>query len=293
MKTPVERGKFKPNMNYSDFYNECAAVLESAGIENFRNEARWLILEPFQLSGAVLFSQTDVPPEQLKCVRDLCARRCKHEPLQYLLGNAPFGEIELSVTPAVLIPRCETVSLVEHALAHLPPGGTMLDVGCGSGAIALLAAFRRPDIRVTALDKSAAALAVAKENAVKLGLTARVGFLESDLVSAVAGSRFDLIAANLPYVTFDEYAELAADVRDYEPEMALTAPDNGMALIKQLIANAPEVLVPGGRLVLEMSPHQTGIAKEELGAGGYEDISVFADQFEKMRFVSAVFPLNA
>ena len=280
-------------MNYNELYNECAGALKDAGVGNFSNEARWLVLEPFQLSGAVLFSGAAVPPEQLTRVRELCSRRCRREPLQYLLGSAPFGELELAVSPAVLIPRSETICLVEYALKHIPYSGSMLDVGCGSGAIALLAAYRRPDIRVTALDKSPEALEVAKFNADSLKLENFPEFLESDLLSAVPDRRFDLIAANLPYVTFEEYEHLEPEVRVYEPELALTAPDDGMALISRLISDAPGALNPGGTIVLEMSPHQTPRAVAELTASGCEKITVFADQYGKMRFVAAAVPGNA
>ena len=215
------------------------------------------------------------------------SRRCNREPLQYILGNAPFGELELKVTPAVLIPRCETEVLVDHAVKHLPENGKLLDVGCGSGAISLLAAYRRRDIAVTALDKSPEALAVAGENARLLDLSSRVKFHESDLLSALTEEKFDVIAANLPYVTFDEYAELAPEVRSFEPQLALTAPDEGMALIFGLIRTAPRFLVPGGSIVLEMSPHQTVRAESALKENGFSEVEIFADQFGKMRFVAA------
>ena len=276
-------------MNNYELYLECAAALESAGIENFRNEARWLVLEPFQLSAGELFSAAPVPPERLGKVRELCRNRCQHQPLQYLLGSAPFGEIELAVTPEVLIPRCETEVLVDFALAHLPEGARLLDVGCGSGAIALLAAFRRRDIQVTAVDKSPGALEVARMNARRLELPDIPEFLESDLLSALEGRRFDFIAANLPYVTYEEYGTLSTEVREYEPQMALVAADDGMALISQLIADAPDKLADNGWLALEMSPHQTARAEAEMTRRGFEEISVFADQFGKKRFAAGVY----
>lgn len=276
-------------MNYLELQNECASALEQAGIENFRNESRWLVLETLQLPAAALYSSAAVPDVQISRVRELCSRRCQHEPLQYILGSAPFAELELKVDPHVLIPRSETVCLVEYALEHLVPGGTLLDVGCGSGAIALLAASRRPDIAVTAVDKSPDALNTAKENASLLGVDTRGSFFESDLLKQLPLQKFDVIAANLPYVTFEEYAGLADDVRLYEPEMALTAPDDGMALISELIVSAPEYLKSGGVLVLEMSPPQTARAAAELAANGFTGSEIFADQFGKKRFVAGRF----
>ena len=275
-------------MNYLELYNESVAALKSAEIENSGNEARWLVLETLGIPASKLFSGETVSPEQVDLIRSLCTRRCQHEPLQYLLGSAPFGEIELEVTPAVLIPRCETEVLVGYALEHLAHNGSMLDVGCGSGAIGILAACRRPDISVTALDKSPEALKVAEKNAHTLGVFRRMKFLESDLLSALDDQKFDLVAANLPYVTFDEYETLAPEVKNHEPQMALTAPDEGMELIDRLIDSVSVCMKKNAVLVLEMSPHQTARAERKLLECGFEKISVFADQFGKMRFVAAV-----
>ena len=265
-----------------------AEMLKSAGIGNFQNEARWLVLETLGLSSSALFTDYVPTPEQCALLDELLFRRCQHEPLQYILGSAPFGEIDLKVTPAVLIPRCETELLVEYVVKHLPENGSLLDVGCGSGAISLLSAYRRRDIAVTALDKSPEALAVAGENARQLSLADRVIFVASDLLSALAGEKFDIIAANLPYVTFDEYETLSPEVRDFEPQLALTAPDEGMALIVELIRSAPRFLVSGGRIVLEMSPHQTNRAEAALTENGFTEIEIFPDQFGKMRFAAAI-----
>ena len=274
-------------MNYLELQNECASALERAGIENFRNESRWLVLETLQLPAAVLYSDSPVSSADIDRIRKLCARRCQHEPLQYILGSAPFAELELRVDPNVLIPRSETVILVEYILEKVPVNGTLLDVGCGSGAIALLAAYRRPDITVCAVDKSSGALAVASANARMLGSESRVKFFESDLLNELPAMKFDCIAANLPYVTEEEYAGLADDVRLFEPEMALTAPDEGMALISRLIVSAPEYLRAGGAIALEMSPPQTARAVRELEARGFGETEIFADQFGKKRFAAA------
>ena len=274
-------------MNYSDLQKECSAVLKTAGIANFTNESRWLVLETLGIPATLLYGDTPASVEHIAKVRELCRRRCSHEPLQYLLESAPFAELDLFVSPDVLIPRSETVCLAEYIIGILPQNGSMLDVGCGSGAISLLAAHRRQDIRVTAVDKSLQALAVARRNCADLGLAERVRFCESDLLAGVNGMRFNAIAANLPYVTFDEYAGLDEDVRCYEPEIALTAPDDGMALISRLISDAPGVLLPGGVIALEMSPWQTDRACKELEIRGFENIKTFPDQFGKLRFTAA------
>ena len=122
-----------------------------------------------------------------------------------------------------------------------------------------------------------------------LGLETQVSFFESDLLNQLPAQKFDVIAANLPYVTFEEYAGLEDDVRLYEPEMALTAPDDGMALISALIVSAPEYLKSGGVLVLEMSPPQIARAAAELETRGFTGMEIFADQFEKKRFIAGRF----
>lgn len=276
-------------MNVDELIKKCAAALENAGIGNFRNEARWLVLETLSLPASAIVFKEELDRVQQETVEALLARRCRREPLQYLLGSAPFAELELTVTPAVLIPRCETEILAEHLLGTLPADGTLLDVGCGSGAISLLAAHRRKDISVTALDISCDALEVAKLNAEKLHLSDRVQFLQSDLLSALLPEqKFDAVAANLPYVTFDEYAGLEDEVRCYEPQLALTAADEGMELIFKLIRELPPHLHSGSRVALEMSPHQIPRAEAALYQRGFSRIGSFADQFGKKRFAAAV-----
>lgn len=276
-------------MNVDELIKKCAAALEEAGIGNFRNEARWLVLETLSLPASAIVFNEKLDRVQQEAVEALLARRCRREPLQYLLGSAPFAELELTVTPAVLIPRCETEILAEHLLGTLKTGGTFLDVGCGSGAIALLAAFRRKDISVTALDISHEALEVAKLNAEKLHLSDRVQFLQSDLLSALPPEqKFDAVAANLPYVTFEEYSGLDDEVRCYEPQLALTAADEGMELIFKLIRDLPGHLHSGSRIALEMSPHQIPRAEASLQQRGFRRIGCFADQFGKKRFAAAV-----
>ena len=180
-------------------YRQLISRLSSAGIENAAGEARLLIEHFCGCDASTL--RPDAPLPEMARLCEAVSRRERREPLQYILGSAPFAELELKVDPHVLIPRSETVCLVEYALEHLVPRGTLLDVGCGSGAIALLAASRRPDIAVTAVDKSPDALNTAKENASQLGVDTRVSFFESDLLKQLPLQKFDVIAANLPYVT--------------------------------------------------------------------------------------------
>ena len=273
-------------MDIRDLISEAAVKLKAAGIENYANEARWLVQESAGCR-AFFSSGDELAPEREKIARLAIERRCRREPLQYILGSAPFGELELLVSPAVLVPRPETEVLVACALAQLEHGGSLLDLGCGSGAIALLSASRRPEIRVTAVDNSPEALAVAITNARNLALNKRIDFRESDLFSALAGERFSLIAANLPYVSESEYLTLEPEVRCFEPECALTAPEEGFALIRQAINSCSTHLLPGGKVIFEMSPRQIPAALELLEAQNFT-AKVVADQFGEQRFAFGV-----
>ena len=161
----------------------------------------------------------------------------------------------------------------------------MLDIGTGSGAVALSAAYERKDLLVTAVDISPAALQVAQKNAHTLELG--VEFLISDLFSALPERKFDGIAANLPYVTMEEYKLLAPEVRDFEPELALTAPDDGFAIIAECIRKLPEHLLPGGMAIFEMSPHQTAKAAGMLRSCGFA-ADILCDLTGRERFVRGI-----
>lgn len=261
-----------------------AAGIESAGVE-----ADILVSELAGLDRTELFlrSDTEVPAELERKIRELGRRRANREPLQYLLGYAYFMNIRVDVSSEVLIPRPETECLVEWAMERLPENGSVLDLGTGSGAIALALAYERPDAVVTAVDISPGALAIALRNAEKLDLT-RVRFLESDLFAALEGETFDLIAANLPYVTDEEYDELEPEVRIHEPRLALTAPDSGFALISRAAEEAPRYLNPGGGVIFELSPAQVPrLATQLARSGAFEEIISKQDYTRRERFVTA------
>jgi release factor glutamine methyltransferase len=180
------------------------------------------------------------------------------EPRQYVTGIQEFWGLEFAVTPAVLIPRPETEHLVEAALAlvkqgRLPANLKLIDVGTGSGAIALSLAHELPQAEVTATDISTAALAVARRNAERLGVDGRVRFVESDVLAALPGEgRFDLIVSNPPYVALSEADKVQAIVKDYEPLGAVFAGEDGLSVIERLIPQAAIALRPGGWLMIEI-----------------------------------------
>ncbi|MGI9218693.1 MAG: peptide chain release factor N(5)-glutamine methyltransferase [Hydrogenophaga sp.] len=206
----------------------------------------------------------------------LLQRRQAGEPVAYLLGEKEFGGLTLAVDARVLVPRPDTEVLVEWALDALPPGGAnvprLLDLGTGSGAIALTVADRRPNVHVTATDASADALAVAQANAQRLGLAVR--FAYGAWLAAVPGERFDVIASNPPYIAEGDH-HLAA--LTHEPIGALTAGPDGLDDIRQIVAHAPSALNPGGWLLLEHGHDQAAAVREQLGAQGFEAVSSRTD----------------
>jgi release factor glutamine methyltransferase len=169
---------------------------------------------------------------------------------------AAFHGIDLEVGPGVLVPRPETEILVELVVAVTPSGGAVLDLGTGSGAVALAVAAARSDLRVTGIEASPEALAWAIRNRDRLGLGERVELLQGDLFSPVTGRTFHVIVANLPYIREDEKSVLPCEVRNWEPESALFAGVDGLTVIRRAIAEVSAYLFPGGVLFLEMAPGQ-------------------------------------
>lgn len=210
---------------------------------------------------------------------DLVERRLAGEPLQYITGKAEFYGLPFEVNRDVLIPRPETELLVEKALAFAPlfrnPG--ILDVGTGSGAIAIALAQEWPEAAVTAIDISGAALDIARRNAQHAGVAHRIRFLEGDLLAPAAGKQFDLIVSNPPYVPENDRATLAIEVRNYEPAQALFAGEDGLAVYRRLIPAAFSALAPGGILLLEIGYGQQEAVQSLLESQGFAGIEFFPD----------------
>jgi release factor glutamine methyltransferase len=223
-----------------------------------RRDAQVLLLRVLERDGAWLLAHPEVKlsEEQAGQYDDWIARRLRNEPVQYILGEQEFYGLMLRVTPDVLIPRPETEHLVEAVLERVPKDAAVriCDVGTGSGAIAVALAHELPRAQVMALDISAAALQVAKENAERHGVAGRVRFVESDLLNGVKGETFDLVVSNPPYVADSEVLE--AQVRLYEPSEALFAGPTGLEVYRKLIPQAREELVCGGWLLMEIGQGQ-------------------------------------
>jgi release factor glutamine methyltransferase len=236
----------------------------------------------------LLAHETDaVEPDAEAAVRKLFQRRQAGEPIAYILGEREFFGLPFAVTPAVLIPRPETELLVELARSHLPEGGRLLDVGTGSGAVAVAIAHMRADAEVWACDLSSAALAVARANAARND--ARVHFVESDLFAALEGERFEVIASNPPYVAEGDPHLAEGDLR-FEPALALASGPDGLDLIRRLAGEARRHLQPGGRLVFEHGHDQGPASCALVRALGYDQVNDYNDLSSKPRVCAGRWP---
>lgn len=252
-----------------------ATLLREPGLPPM--ESRILLSHVLGWSRTQLITRDREPlaPETVAVYRALHARRVAGEPIAYLTGTREFFGLTLNVSPSVLIPRPETELLVELALARIE-GRQMprvLDLGTGSGAIALAIAHSRPDARVTALDRSADALDVARENARQLGLEGRVRFLASDWYDALPADEtpFDLIVSNPPYIVSGDEHLSQGDLR-FEPVDALTDHADGLAALRVIVAGAPSRLLPDSWLLCEHGYHQAADVRALCTAAGFTDV---------------------
>ncbi len=247
--------------------------LEKRGVESARLNAELIIGHALALKRMQLYLQFERPLSEveLEKIRPLVKRRGNREPVQYILGETEFGGLKLKVDRRALIPRPETEYLVELITRRLTAApASVLDLGTGSGAIALALAKAYPDASVTAVDKSAEALALARENAIATGLEQRVRFLESDWFAAVgADEKFALIVANPPYLSDKETAETPQEVREFEPMTALSSGVDGTTDLSQIVSQARVHLTPGGMLACETGMAQRDFLGEAATTAGY------------------------
>lgn len=246
-----------------------------------RRDAELLLLHITGLDRAALLTHPDraLSETELARYRAAIARRAQHEPIQYITGVQEFYGRPFAVTPAVLIPRPETEHLVEAVLALQPAPTRVLDVGTGSGILAVTLALELPDSQITAVDISTDALALARQNAASLSAASRIRFFASDLLAAVSGERFDCIVSNPPYVPTGDLLE--PQVERYEPSTALYAGGDGLAVYRRLIPAAAQALEAGGNLLLEIGHGQRDAVAELLQASGFAHIR-FRDDLQQI-----------
>ena len=273
------RGLFDHSMSVGDAIGWGATSLdESDGVfRNSRADATLLLRHVLQIPHAELFAYRDrhLTTPQLQAFQALIDQRLTGRPVQYITGEQEFFGLPFRVTPDVLIPRPETEHVVEAAIARLQglSAPRIVDVGTGSGAIAVALAHAMPRAEIVALDISPAALSIAQENARRNEVGDRIQFVGSDLLAAVTGERFDAVVSNPPDVALSERASLAKEVRDFEPSSALFAGPTGLEIFQRLVVDAAGVLGPGGLLLMEIGHGQRdAIAKLLHGWEGGEFI---------------------
>jgi release factor glutamine methyltransferase len=258
-----------------------AQLAEGPQPDRARRDAETLLLHHIGKNRAWLMAHGDDEFAGCRAVSyaAVLKRRLRGEPIQYITGETEFYGLPFRVTPDVLIPRPETEHLVEKVIP-LCAGlerPRIVDVGTGSGAIAVAIAHALPQAQVMATDVSDAALAIARGNAQRNGVAERMFFAQGDLLEPVKGELFDVVASNPPYVPEEDRASLDVEVREYEPEQALFGGLGGMDAYRRLIPQAADTLAPGGHIVLEIGYGQRRAIEALLTAGGYEEIEFVPD----------------
>ena len=235
-----------------------------------------------------LRQESELPDFAAERIADIIARLRRHEPLQYIVGSARFHGHRFKVTPAVLIPRPETEQLVDLIVDENPASDLrVLDMGTGSGCIAISLARALKFAQVDALDVSRDALAVARENAALLKV--KVQFFESVMLAPQPPGRYDIIVSNPPYICWSERESMDRNVKDYEPGQALFVPDNDPLLFYKAIAPyAVQSLERGGRLYLEINQRFGNEVKRLLESSGFDEVRIIEDSYGKVRFAAAI-----
>lgn len=264
------------------------SVLAEAGIDTARLEAELLLARACDdCARALLYMdlQRELSPEAEESYEALLARRARREPLAYILGHWGFRRLTLKTDARALIPRPETEIVVERALEHLNGMSepAVLDVGTGTGAIALAIVDEHPRARVTAIDTSSDALALARENLDLLGINGRVRLIEHDLTEGLGRDEFDLVVSNPPYVEPEDIETLQPEVRDWEPRIALVAHGATEAVARA----ATDALRPGGWVVLEIAENQAAKVAGLLTDLGYEHLRISPDMAGRDRVIEA------
>ena len=263
----------------ADVLKEATQILQNAGVPEARREAGSLLSFVIGKDRTFLIAhaEDELNYAHVDQFREVVERRAAGEPLQYITGTQDFFGREFRVTPDVLIPRPETELLVEAALEVNKTPTLICDVGTGSGCIALTLLCELDHARAVALDKSPAALEIAKFNAQKLGVPDRAEFVVSDCFDSLDAREFDLIVSNPPYVSAGVIAGLQREVRDHEPLIALSPGPDGLSIIRRLIQDAPKFLRQNGHLIMEIGFDQGEAVQNLVDTSVWELVEVRPD----------------
>lgn len=252
--------------------------LADKGVENARLESEWLLCAVLGLDRMGLYVNFDKPltEAELTSFRGMVARRAKREPLQYILGSQEFMGLEFDVLPGVLIPRHDTEVLVTALIQRAGEQSRILDIGVGSGCIAVALARALPQAEVVGVDNSPEALVLAQQNAARLGV--RITLFAGSLFEPFPGQKFDLIVSNPPYIPTTDLETLQPEVRDFEPIQALDGGPDGLDFYQRITQAAPAYLKPGGWLLFEVGVNQAEpVQKLFTRAGKFADLFTVKD----------------
>jgi release factor glutamine methyltransferase len=295
MSTPASKTDDSP-WTIGRLLNWTADYFAKQGLESPRLEAEVLLAHARGCQRIMLYTAfEEVASEELRTkFRELVKRRTAGEPFAYLAGKREFFSLEFAVTRDVLIPRPETEQLVMTVVDWVRrrglPSARIIDLGTGSGCIAVCLAKQLPGAQITAVDVSEAALAVARRNAERHGVSGRVEFARSDLLADVPAGQFDVIVSNPPYITSSEMATLDASVRDHEPHLALDGGADGTDVIARIIDAVPRWLVPGGLLAMEISPTIVSQVNQLVAGSSLRPLPTLLDLAGRVRIVQAEMP---
>jgi release factor glutamine methyltransferase len=269
----------------------------SIGIETAQLDAECLLAHVLCVERLKLFLDFAEPvsPGDRGAFRELVRRRANERvPVAQLTGHKEFWSLPLKVTADVLVPRPDTETLVAAVLERLPAGDRelrILDVGTGSGAVALAIAVERPTAHLVATDISQAALEIARENADVNGVSGRIEWRHGPLFEPVAGQRFDWIVSNPPYVAEKQRETLPPELA-HEPELALFSGEDGTTMLAELVEHAPKLLVPGGGIAVELAPEQADSVTGWCRDAGFDQVRTHRDLGRRVRVVSAQLPVG-
>lgn len=268
-------------MNVADALRDASSTLASTGLKEPQRDARLLLAFAADKPKEFLFAhpEYELDANETEAFCDAIRRRAAHEPVQYITGRTEFYGREFEVSPAVLIPRPETEILVEKAVDSLKNlrAAHFCEVGAGSGCISVSMLAELPNATAVAVDISSEALETARRNAVRRGVAERLELRESDVFDSVPEIGFDAVVSNPPYISLEEIADLDREVRDFEPETALTDRADGLAVIRKIVAGSYHKLAPGGVLFMEIGFGQAERIPPLLSPDRWQNVGLFDD----------------